>query len=126
MFKNLNAHDIRYRVDVSNDASPSESDVVYPAMKRALRIRETVTDEIVIDGVLIKTTRLGEIEGLPAPEKGVIFIVSMPTAERAYAMGRRDCVSPDTENGAVKFKLPNGQNGTYAVRAFRFIDGGKS
>jgi len=34
-------------------------------------------------------------------------------------------VSPDSGKDAIRFKLPNGNEGIYAVRALRYIDGGK-
>ncbi len=50
-----------------------------------------------------------------------MLVVSMSVAERAYALGRRDVVSPDTGLDAIRFKLPNGNEGIYAVRALRYI-----
>lgn len=123
MFRNLTPHDVRERTDASNEANPLVTDNVYAKEPVALRIHENIIREEIVDGVRIRTTQLGEIEGLPEPVQGLYLIVSMPTAERAYALGRRDVVSPDTGEDAIRFKLPNGAEGIYAVRGFRFIVG---
>jgi hypothetical protein len=124
-FRNLTPHAIRIRLDASNEASPLESDLVLEAEKMPLRIEEIVVGGCREEGIHIRTTQLGEIEGLPDPVEDAMLVVSMPVAERAYALGRRDVVSPDTGSDAIRFKLPNGNEGIYAVRALRFIDGGK-
>src|SRR5438445_5500772 len=101
-FRNLTPHVIRIRLDASNDPSPVESDLVLEAEKAPIRILETVVGGEYANGVHIRTTQLGEIEGLPAQENDVMLIVSMPTAERAYALGRRDVVSPDSGKDAIR------------------------
>lgn len=91
--------------------------------KVAIRISENVVSEQVLGGVKIRLTQLGQIEGLPVPVEGMMLVVSMPVAERAYKLGRKDVVSPDSGEDAIRFELPNGNEGIYAVRALRFIDG---
>lgn len=51
-----------------------------------------VVDTIEVEGVRIPITMvmLGEIEGLPAPEEGTIYIVSLHAALRAARDGRVD------------------------------------
>lgn len=124
---NLTPHAIRIRIEDSDIAEPLESDIVLPKPAPGelppLRIAEDIVEEIELDGVRIRTVHLGEIEGLPEPEDGVMLVVSLPTAERAYALGRRDVVSPDSGPDRISFLLPNGQEGTYAVRGLRFIVG---
>lgn len=124
---NLTPHLVRVRNEASEVAEPLGSDLVLPAPAKgelpAIRIAEFISREDHMDGVRIRTTELGEIEGLPEPAEGVMLVVSMPTAERAYALGRRDVVSPDTGADCIRFTLPNGTQGTYAVRGFRFIKG---
>lgn len=127
IFKNLTPHMIRVRTEESGVAEALESDLMLAAPAKgdmpALRIAENILHEEIVDGVRVRTTQLGEIEGLPEEEDGVMLVVSMPTAERAYALGRRDVVSPDTSEDRIIFKLSNGQDGTFAVRGFRFIVG---
>jgi|SRR5579859_1642183 len=122
-FRNLTPHAIRIRLDASNEPQPLESDIVLEAEKSPLRILEKVVEHHRQGDVLIRTTQLGDIEGLPEYEDGVRLVVSMPVAERAYALGRRDVLSPDTGADAIRFKLPNGNEGIYAVRALRYIVG---
>lgn len=124
-FRNLTPHAIRVRIDESNDPSPIGSDLVLEAEKTPIRINEIIVEEESVADVLVRITRLGEIEGLPDPKGGVFLVVSMPVADRAFALGRRDVVSPDTGPDAIRFKLPNGNEGIYAVRALRYIDSGK-
>lgn len=52
-------------------------------------------DIITVDGVTVRVAgqRLGQAVGLPEPEDGVMFIVSLPVAS-ALAGRRRDVVSP--------------------------------
>lgn len=38
--------------------------------------------------------RFGEVEGIPEPEPGTIYIVSALAAQAAWAVGRRDVVCP--------------------------------
>ena len=47
------------------------------------------------DSITITRVELGEVEGLPDPENGVIFIVSRPVAERMRGL-RTDLMVPGT------------------------------
>ena len=49
-----------------------------------------------VDGHTVQTVakRFGAVEGLPAPEAGVLFVVSALAAQAAWAAGRRDVVVP--------------------------------
>jgi hypothetical protein len=62
----------------------------------------TVTAEIAVP---IVAKRFGEIEGLPEPQEGVVYICSALAAQAAWAIGRRDVVCPGdlvrTADGAV-------------------------
>jgi hypothetical protein len=65
-----------------------------------VRVREIVEDvgELELeDGVTIPLRRkflADEIEGLPEPEEGKIYIVSFLAAQKAWEMGRTDVVAP--------------------------------
>lgn len=124
---NLTSHMIRVRHEEDTRAEPLETDLVLQTLGKdempALRVAENVVNETIVEGIRIRSVRLGEIEGLPEQREGVILVTSMPTAERAYALGRRDVVAPDTGPDRITFKLPNGQEGVYAVRGFRYIVG---
>jgi len=77
--------------------------------------RVTSTTSLVgeVNGVPVYSNAWGEVEGIPAPETGVTYIVSMVVRERA---NRADVVSPGTgpNDGAVR---ENGQ----IVAVTRFI-----
>jgi hypothetical protein len=64
-----------------------------------------------IDGVPVVRTVYGQIENLPAPEEGVIYITSALVAQVAQ---RPDVLSPDTGPTAIR---ENGQ--IVAVRALQ-------
>ena len=63
-----------------------------------------------VAGIPLRRTAWGEVQGLPAPEEGTIYIVSALVADRAR---RPDVVSPDTGPTAIR---EGGQ--VVAVRAF--------
>ena len=66
------------------------------------RVGSTPGEIEVVEGVSFAApTVYGEIEGLPAPQEGVIFVVSMLVASRAQ---RPDVVSPGTgpHDGCVR------------------------
>ena len=60
------------------------------------RVSETVTLAFTIDDCDISDVVFGDIIGLPAPVKGVYFIVSAMVKEavKKSGSGRNDCVSP--------------------------------
>jgi hypothetical protein len=122
-YRNLTPHAVRIRIEAGdNRPEPLESDIVLAPEPLPLRIAEREGEMWMLDGgIPLIETRLGEIENLPAPQEGVLLVVSMPVAERAYQLGRRDVVSPDSGKTAIRFKLPNGNEGIYAVRRLRFI-----
>lgn len=121
-FVNLTPHDVRIRLADSMVAEPLDTDIVLSQQEIPLRIEESVVSQEVVDGVTIRLTEFGEIVDLPDPVPGTMLIVSMATAQQAYALGRRDVVAPDTgEDSVIRFKLPNGKMGTYAVRFLRYI-----
>lgn len=47
-----------------------------------------------IDGISIKRVSVGEIEGLPSPKEGTIFITSQIVAQQATNEGRKDVYHP--------------------------------
>lgn len=59
---------------------------------------------ILVDGAPVRAVAkwMGELEGLPEPQPGTLYIVSMLAAQRAWEMGRHDVVAPTgfiRENG---------------------------
>lgn len=63
------------------------------------RVSETVTLAFTIDDCDISDVVFGDIIGLPAPVKGVYFIVSAMVKEavKKSGSGRNDCVSPGNQ-----------------------------
>lgn len=47
-----------------------------------------------IDGIAIERTEFGAVEGIPAPQEGVMYLVSGMVLDRA---GREDLVAPGTQ-----------------------------
>jgi hypothetical protein len=79
----------------------SGEEVVIPPSGRVARV--ATTQEVVATltphnhNIEIVRTRFGEIENLPEPEPGVLYIVSTLVAQAAVALqGRQDVVAPDT------------------------------
>lgn len=68
-----------------------------------------------LDGIPLVRTTFGEIEGLPQPSEGVIFITSSVVAQAAAYQGRKDVVSPDTGPSALR----NEQGQIVAVKRFQ-------
>lgn len=60
---------------------------VYPALGTVARVVETITAEPSPDGHRRVVVTLGEIDGLPDPCEGVVYIVSMPCAMALAAAG---------------------------------------
>lgn len=70
----------------------------------------------VIDGIPVVESVFGQVEGLPDPEPGVVYIVSTPTMLAARQMGRTDVVSPDTGPASA---VRDEQGRIVAVRRFQ-------
>ena len=52
--------------------------------------------ELLNEGIYIYSVEYGEIEGLPEPEEGKLFIVSAMVLEAGRKIGRNDLVAPAT------------------------------
>ncbi len=64
-----------------------------------VKVEQEVVNEI--NGISIVRTKFGDIEGLPEPQDGKIFIVSSLVAQAAAKLGRTDVVAPDTSPQGV-------------------------
>lgn len=92
---NLTPHDVVVRLD-------NREEKVYPSVGSA---RVTTYSEVVgqVDGIDIVSQSYGDIEGLPAPKEGVLYIVSLVVRMAAQQQGRDDVISPDTSpQGAIR------------------------
>ena len=84
MFVNLTPHTINvFYEDGSQTAFPSEG---------CARVNQITEASGVQDGVTIYQTKFGAVEGLPAPQPGVFYIVSALVNSRA--LNRPDLLSP--------------------------------
>jgi len=52
--------------------------------------------ELLNEGIYIYSVEYGEIEGLPEPEEGKLFIVSAMVLEAGRKIGRNDLIAPAT------------------------------
>lgn len=68
-----------------------------------------------LDGIPFVRTTFSEIEGLPQPTEGVVFVTSSIVAQAAACQGRKDVVSPDTGPSALR----NEQGQIVAVKRFQ-------
>jgi len=68
-------------------------------------VRSEIVGEVEVDGVKIPIRRVvyGDVENLPPPEEGTIYVVStfVTLALRKKGVERRDLLSPDTNVDSV-------------------------
>lgn len=104
---NLTPHDVVIRLEEGREK-------IYPSEGNA---RVSTFSEVVgnVDGIEVVKQSYGEIEGLPKPKEGVLYIVSLVVRMAAQAQGRDDVISPDTSpQGAIR----DGEGRIVAVRRF--------
>lgn len=87
MFVNLTPHSINV-FDESN--APF---LTLPPSGTVARCKATAVETERVDGVPVFQTTYGEVEGLPEPEAGVLYVVSALVRE-AVKNSRKDVVSP--------------------------------
>ena len=87
MFSNLTPHQINV-VDAAG--APT---LTLPASGTVARCKATATETERVDGVPVFKTVYGEVEGLPEPQDGVLYVVSALVREAVKAT-RTDVVSP--------------------------------
>jgi hypothetical protein len=76
--------------------SPTGERVTVPPSGVVARVAERMESlgEVMVDGVPLPVVRrsFGELEGLPEPEAGVLYVASALVAEAAWRVGRSDVV----------------------------------
>jgi D-hexose-6-phosphate mutarotase len=92
---NLTPHPLTIRLD-------DENDLVLPPSGQVARVAVEQAQVAAVGGIPIVATVFGAIEGLPAPEPGVLYITSSLVAQAAAREGRVDVVAPDTGPTAVR------------------------
>jgi hypothetical protein len=106
MIKNLTPHEIRV-------VGREDEYIIFPPSGEVARVSSTSENVGEVDGIPISVTTFGDLSGLPAPEDGVVYLVSLLVRQAAQGVGRIDVVSPDTGPTALR---ENGQ--VVAVRGF--------
>lgn len=93
---NLTPHDVVVRLETGEEHT-------FPVSGETTRVQthaETVGD---VGGIEIVSQTYGEIEGLPEPQEGVLYLVSLVVRQAAQEQGRLDVISPDTSPaGAIR------------------------
>ena len=98
---NLTPHSLTLR-------APDGTDTVIPASGMVARVGNTpgVATGQLVCGVPVKgADQTGEVEGLPEPQKGTVFLVSGFVGAALAGTGRQDVLVPGTgpRDGAVRF-----------------------
>ena len=96
---NATPHDIKL-----NDGT------VFPASGQVARVSVNQVDDGDINGIPVKKNTYGEVEGIPEPRDGVVYIVSAMVVGNS---DRTDLVAPDTGNA-----LRNDQGHIVSVPGF--------
>ena len=79
--KNLTPHAIHIVSDNGDVTTINPSGIIARVSSRTVTIGEIITDSVVIP---MTATEFGEVENLPEPEEGVIFVVSSLVASRVH------------------------------------------
>lgn len=105
---NLTPHDVVVRLE-------DGSERVFPATGETARVKTISKDAGEVMGVPLVTQSYDEIQGLPEPEEGTLYLVSLVVRQAAREQGRTDIISPDTSpQGAIRDE----QGRIVAVRRF--------
>ena len=88
MLVNLTPHDITIRLE--------DGDRIIPASGTVARVTTSQVPAGTVDGIPVSAQTFGQIEGLPDPQDGVVFVVSAIVLAAAKEAGRTDVVAPDT------------------------------
>ena len=102
-FVNLTPHSIKFFQRNLEEHTMSEILTVQPSGQLARVASKTVVISEGYDGIPVTATQYGEVEGLPAPEDGTIYIVSSMVAK--LCRDRKDVFIPNEsvrdENGRI-------------------------
>ncbi len=114
---NVTPHPLRIRLNAANkEATPDPTDLILEpsGIMARVSVQSAVAREI--DGIPVMASVFGDPVGLPEPEEGVIYVGSLPLAQRAAQLGRNDVVSPNT---APKQDIRDADGRTFAVFGFQ-------
>lgn len=90
---NLTQHAINLKVaDAALDIPPS-------GVEAKIATRSVAKDPLQVEGLLVPLpvvgTEFGDLENLPPPQEGVVYVAGLVVAQAAAKLGRRDVYSPD-------------------------------
>ena len=109
---NLTPHDVHvYDADGKNIIK------TYPASGTVARVKSSTEIVGKVDGIEIARTTFGEIEGLPDPKPGTMYIVSLLVLQAAGGK-RDDLIGPDTGPGSV---VRDAEGQIVGVRRFQVL-----
>ena len=97
---NLTPHTIVVAADFNS------SRVEFPSEGIA-RVSSTATKVDTVNGIEVVTTTYGEVEGLPEPQEGVVYLVSMVVGQVPAIKLRPDVLCPDT-SPVASIRYPKG------------------
>lgn len=89
---NLTPHTIKLNNCFSEKEFPPSGMVARVSAQFSL----TTSPELLKEEIYIYTVEYGEIEGLPEPEEGKLYIVSAMVLEAGKRIGRNDLMAPAT------------------------------
>jgi len=113
-FLNLTPHPVHIILD--------DRVIVIEPSGTVARLKMTQEEMGELSGIPIVKTYLDDVEGLPEPHEGVIYIVSSLVCQ-ALAGKRNDIVAPDTSpNGAIRDEEGN-IIGVRRLQIYAFKDG---
>lgn len=97
---NLTPHTVVVAADFNS------SRVEFPS-EGVARVTSSATKVDTVNGIDIVTTTYGDVEGLPEPQEGVVYLVSMVVGNVPAVKARPDVLCPDTSPAAA-VRYPNG------------------
>lgn len=78
----------------------AEETLVIPPTTPSARVRQTYEEASPVNGIPVVRSVMGEVENLPEPVDGTIYVVSAIVAQQCRH--RPDVYAPDTGAGAVR------------------------
>lgn len=82
------------------------SELAFAPTAPAARVATSQVEVSEVDGIPVRRNTFGQVENLPEPQEGTVYIVSLVVLQAVA--GRRDVVAPDSgatairENGQIK------------------------
>lgn len=95
---------------------PNGERVSFPPSGTVARVAVRNVPDSPLDGIPVSRPEYGPVEGLPNPEEGTTYIVSMLVGGRVS--GRSDIVGPDSGPTAIRFTEGPQKGQIDAVRGF--------